>query len=199
MEEIICLKLGVFQTNCYLIKENHHVLIIDPAAKHEKILEQLSEDDHVDAIILTHGHFDHLKAVDKLVKELKCPVYLNKNDEVLSRDERLNSMAHYGGTIHCPIRDLVEPKMKIGTFDLEIIHAPGHTEGSTLIQYKNHLFVGDVLFKNAIGRTDLYSGSNSKMRQSLRLFRNFDPETLVYPGHDELTTIEAEIKNNPYL
>lgn len=199
MEEIIRLTLGAFATNCYLVKENGHVLIIDPASRMDKILNHISENETVDAILLTHGHFDHIGAVDKLHAHFQCPVYLNENDEELARNEKLNSLAHFHASLHCPLHYLSDGTIKIGNFELTVTEAPGHTAGSILIQYRNHLFTGDVLFKRGIGRTDLYSGNNSAMKNTLRLFNTMDENLLIYPGHDELSVLKEELLYNPYL
>lgn len=175
------------------------MLIFDPTGKMEKITEAIGQEEIVDAIVLTHGHFDHIGAVDKLHSFYHCPVYLNLKDEKLARDPHLNSMAQFSGQIHCPVCALVEPTMQIGIFNLDIFEAPGHTAGSTLIGYQNHLFVGDVLFAGSIGRTDLYSASPSAMRSTLKMLRTLNENYLIYPGHDALTTLAKELKTNPYL
>lgn len=199
MESIERLVLGAFATNCYLLKEEGHTLIIDPAARFERILSAIKETEKVEAILLTHGHFDHIGAVDKLQARFHCPVYLNPKDEKLARSAKLNSMGEWKAEIHCPTTPLVEGILPIGPFKLEIIEAPGHTAGSTLIRYKQHLFVGDVLFRGSIGRTDLYSASDSAMAHSLRMIKTLDENLIVYPGHDGLTTLKEELENNPFL
>ena len=199
MKEVIRLTLGPFRTNCYLLKEDGHILIVDPAARMERILVAIDDNERVDGILLTHGHFDHIGAVDKLQAHFTCPVYMNLFDEKLVRDAQLNSMGEYSHSLHCPIQNLYEPHMKIGIFDLTIFYAPGHTAGSVLILWENHLFTGDVLFKNAIGRTDLYSGSHSCMRRSLQMIRELNADYHVYPGHDETTNLLQELRMNPYL
>lgn len=197
--EVIHLVLGQFRTNCYLLKKEGHVVIIDPASRMDKIIDYIHENEIVDAILLTHGHFDHIGAVDKLKARYHCDVYLHPNDDELARNEKYNSLAHFHGSIHCPTKAFYEGTMQIGPFDFEIVEAPGHTAGSVLIRYENHLFTGDVLFKCSIGRTDLYSGNASAMKNTLKLFSTMDESYLVYPGHEELTTLKEEFLYNPYL
>lgn len=199
MEKISQVIVGIYQTNCYILKDNGHVCIIDPGKKAERICAEIGEDEVVDAILLTHGHFDHIGAVDDLVKYYNCPVYIHADDEELLRDSSINTASGFTATVSSKVHHFREGKMKIGTFEFEIIFAPGHTEGCTLIQYKNHLFTGDVLFYEGIGRTDLYGGNMAKMKQSLRLIQTMNPELIVYPGHGELSTIDHELKMNPYL
>ncbi len=186
------------QTNCYLLKENGHVLIIDPASSTNRILSALDEDDVVDGIVLTHGHFDHIGAVDMLKKRLHCPVYIHCLDEKLARDVRIDRF----GTdiaVKSPLSLIDGGIVNIGAFELEILHTPGHTDGSICIGYKNHLFTGDTLFENSVGRCDLYSGSESKLKQSLRILCERNPHTLIYPGHGKTTVLLNELKMNPYL
>lgn len=197
--EVIRLVLGQFRTNCYVIKKQGHVIIIDPASRVEKIIDLIQENEIVDAIFLTHGHFDHIGAVDKLAMRYHCDVYLHPDDNELARNEKLNSLAHFHGTIHCPTIPFIEGFLSIGPFNFEIFEAPGHTAGSVLIRLDNHLFTGDVLFKGGIGRTDLYSGNYSVMKKTLKLFSSMDEDLLVYPGHEELTTLKEELQYNPYL
>jgi hydroxyacylglutathione hydrolase len=149
--------------------------------------------------LLTHGHFDHIGAVDELVEIFHCPVYCNQNDEELLKDSSKNTASGYVATVQNQTIPYHEGNMKIGNFNFEILFTPGHTEGCTCIKYKNHMFTGDVLFFEGIGRTDLYGGNMSKMRQSLRCFQNFDEDTIVYPGHGPTSTIGHELKFNPYF
>lgn len=199
MEKISQVVVGMYQTNCYIIQSNGHVCIIDPGKKADRIALAIDEGDVVDAIVLTHGHFDHIGAVDDLVKQYHCPVYINRDDEILLKDTTLNTANGFTATVASAVTYLQEGAMKIGNFEFECYFAPGHTEGSTLIQYKNHLFTGDVLFLEGIGRTDLYGGNMAKMRQSLRMIASMNPEIIVYPGHGDLTTIEHELQMNPYF
>ena len=198
MEKIIKCTLSAMQTNCYLVKENGHVLIIDPASSTNRILSLIDEEEVVDGILLTHGHFDHIGACDMLKKKLHCPVFVHAYDERLAKDSSIDRF----GTDICvksPVEHYAEGAMQIGAFALNILHTPGHTDGSVCIGYKNHLFTGDTLFEGSVGRCDLYSGSDSKLKQSLKMLMQMDPDTLIYPGHGPCTVLLDELKNNPYL
>lgn len=199
MENVLTAVVGIYQTNCYLLKDNGHVCIIDPGKKAERIISMIDENEIVDAILLTHGHFDHIGAVDDLVKQYNCPVYVHEADKELLTNSSINTASGMIATVNSPVLLFDEGKMEIGQFCFDIIFAPGHTEGCTLIQYKNHLFTGDVLFFEGIGRTDLYGGNMSKMRQSLRIIQTMDPVLIVYPGHGPTSTIEHELQCNPYF
>ncbi|MCI6272957.1 MAG: MBL fold metallo-hydrolase [Erysipelotrichaceae bacterium] len=198
MEKIIKLTLGIYETNCFILKENNHVLIIDPGKKAEKIISEISEDEIVDGILLTHGHFDHIGAVDDLVKHYNVDVYMHKNDEILINSPH-NKLAGYTGNITSKRNHFSDGINKVKTFMFEVINTPGHTDGSVLIIYKNNMFSGDTIFKGTIGRTDLFCGNDSKMKQSLKLIKTFNPEYIVYPGHGDITTLKDEFLYNPYL
>lgn len=199
MKEIQCIPVGLYQANCYLIKEKGHVLIIDPGARPSKILSQIHEHEIVDGIILTHGHFDHIGAVDEIMKERGCNCYLHEGDWQLAKDEKLNSMQGMSAGIYHEIQNLHEGVHRIGCFEIEVYSTPGHTPGSCLLKLDNALFSGDVLFYMSIGRVDLPLGSERDMRSSLRFIKTLDPDLIVFPGHGQKTTLEFELNNNPWL
>ena len=196
--EVRQIVVGIYQTNCYLLIEDNHCLIIDPGKKAERIIEQIG-DIKVDAICLTHGHFDHIGAVDELVNYYGCDIYIEKDDEKLIKNCPYNKMDGYTGKITHDVKYYKLGNMKIGHFDLNIIKVSGHTDGSVLLIYKDIMFAGDTIFKGSIGRTDLYSGSESKMHQSLKLIKELNLNLIIYTGHGENTTLEEELKYNYYL
>lgn len=197
MEVQTCI-LGPFQTNTYLLQENGKILLIDPASKAEKIISLLGNR-KPEAILLTHGHFDHIKAVDGLYRQYCCPVYLHEADETLARNKYSGASFGLSAYISCPIEHLKEGKMQIGPFDFEVIFTPGHTRGSVIYVFDDCIFTGDTLFKGSIGRTDLEGGSDREMKQSLQIFRQFDKDYDIYPGHDFPTKLSYELTNNYYL
>lgn len=199
MLNVSCLPLGVFQANCYLIRKADHVLIVDPGARAEKVIRNIGENELVDGIVLTHGHFDHIGAVDDLIKHYGCRCWLHHEDHCIAKDRERNSMQGIGASIYHPLEDLKEGDFKVGVFDMKVMKAPGHTPGSCLIQMENVLFSGDVLFYMSIGRTDLPLGSERDMKDSLRFITTLDRELIVYPGHGESTTIGFELDHNPWL
>ena len=198
MEKVIKLVLSMMQTNCYLIKENGHVLIVDPASSPNRILSNIEENEVVDGILLTHGHFDHIGAADALKKKLKCPIYVHEYDKRLATDVKIDRFMS-DVVVKSEMSFYRDGLNQIGTFELNVLHTPGHTDGSVCIGYKQHLFTGDTLFQCSVGRTDLYSGSDSKLKQSLRMLSELDAETLIYPGHGDCSVLDFELKHNPYL
>lgn len=191
---------GIFLTNTYFLNEDNKVILIDPACKAEK-LYPLLENKELLAILLTHGHFDHIKACDDLYKKYNIPIYLNSKDIYLTKD---NLQGRSFGlqsvpTISSPTINLKQGNHKIGPFEFEVIYTPGHSKGSVCYKFSDCIFTGDTLFKNSVGRTDLDGGDASLLKASLRLIKELDPNLVVYPGHDEISTIEDEINNNPYM
>ena len=192
--------MGVFGTNTYFLENEKEVIVVDPAGKASKIREILG-DKKLLAILLTHGHFDHIKAVDELYSIHKVPVYINKKDEGLCRDKNqcLTFGLPYSPAISCPLVYLNEGTLKISSFEFEVIFTPGHTKGSTCFKIENYLLTGDTLFKNSVGRTDLEGGDNRELKSSLRIIKELDPELIVLPGHEQTSTLNEELENNQFL
>lgn len=195
---IDCVVCGMFAVNCYVLHYNNEVIIIDPGKNATKIAKYVEDTEKVVAIVLTHGHFDHIGAVDDLVDLYHCPVYLNKEDHILLNHEQ-NSMSGIKVKIKNKPLNLKEGKMKISQFELMIYHVPGHTPGCCLIIWQNNMFSGDFLFKQSIGRTDLFLSNDSLMKQSLKLLLEFKQDYIVYPGHGPSSTLFEEIENNYFL
>lgn len=191
------LVLGLYETNCYIIEENNHVLIIDPGKKPERIIAAIGEK-QVDGIVLTHGHFDHIGAVDDLMNYYGIAAYVDRDDEILLNNP-YNKMAGYSGKVFHKVNYLHDGINKLGNFSFKVIKTPGHTDGSVLILIENHLFTGDTLFKESVGRTDLYLGNNAKLIQSLKLIKTLDPDYIIYPGHGDISTLKEEFLYNPFL
>lgn len=190
----------MFGTNTYLLDIEDKVILIDPAGKAEKLLPCL-EGKQLLAVLLTHGHFDHIKAVDDLYDEYRMPVYIHAEDEELCRDKNqaLSFGLPFSPVISCPVQHLQDGLNEISPFRFAVIPTPGHTEGSCCFLFKECIFTGDTLFKGSVGRTDLKGGNNAKLRSSLRVLRELDPELIIYPGHEDTSVLKDELENNPYL
>lgn len=203
MKTVETFVLGVAQVNTYVLWQDQHALIIDPGSNSPRLQEAIDRKGGiVDGILLTHGHFDHMGGVDKLVNNYHCNLYMNDLDVPMLSDPRLNCSALMDGNVLIvkakPVI-LTPGKHTIGAFTITFIDAPGHSEGCSMIQWDQMLFSGDVLFAQSIGRCDLPGGSNSKMMNSLRQFQTMDPSLVVYPGHGPSTTLQQELLSNPYL
>ena len=190
--------LGPISTNTYLLQDHNDVILIDPASKADKLIDLIGDRKLV-GILLTHGHFDHIKAVDGLYEKYHCPVFLHQDDEELARDKYSGQDFGLVSYITCPTQNLCEGILKINGFNIEVIFTPGHTKGSVIYVIENNIFTGDTLFKRSVGRTDLKGGDLRKLKESLRVFKSLDGDYNIYPGHDETTTLIDELANNYYL
>lgn len=196
--KIDVLPIGMYEENSYIVHDCGHVLLVDPGRYANEIIKRIGPKETVDGIVLTHGHSDHTGAVDDLVDYYHCPVFLSAADRILIDPEQARcagaELPVYSGTF-----DLPEGIFKAGSFDLEIIATPGHTQGSVLIRYRNVLFTGDTLFAGDIGRTDLFGGDEEMMLASLRRIAKLPNDWIIYPGHGPASTIGTEKKTNYYL
>ena len=190
--------VSLFQTNCYILIEGKDAIVIDPGDSFRKIDKELSGY-NVAAVLLTHGHYDHINAVDQLYNKYHCPVYMCKEDEKMVRDVKYNCTALFKKAINCPIEFLQGDQLYINNFSIGILYCPGHSKGSVMYIIDNKLFSGDTLFYLSIGRTDLYGGSEHQIIESLQQIRSLDRNMEVYPGHGEKTTVGFELDNNSYL
>ena len=196
--EVIRFVLGPIATNTYLLKIDDKAILIDPASKADKLIDILG-DLKLEAILLTHGHFDHIKAVDGLYDKYKCPVFIHSADEIIARDKLSGRDFGLVAYISCPLTFIEEGPKQIGPFSFETIYTPGHTEGSVIYVFDDCIFSGDTLFKGSVGRTDLYSGDARKLKQSLNIFKGFNKDYIIYPGHDDVTSLNYELATNYYL
>ena len=196
--EIRTLTLGIYQTNTYLVINENDIIVIDPVSKADRIQSLLKESENVVGICLTHGHFDHIGAVDDLVNIYHCPVFIHEKDFELTQDPEKN----YSQTKKIKLKSKItfySDMMNVKSFNFDVLHTPGHTQGSVCLKFEDNLFTGDTLFKGSIGRTDLYSANPQEMKQSLRLLRSLNENYKIYPGHESATTLFDELKRNPYL
>lgn len=197
--KIDTLPIGLYDENIYILHENNKVLIIDPGKHPDKIMQKIDVNETVQGILITHGHDDHIGAVDDLYDHYQVPVYIDSEDELLVRTK---GTAYSGGCstiLYCPLNDYSQEKMQIGDFALTIYKTSGHTAGSVCIQYKNVLFTGDTLFAQSIGRTDFFSGSDAQMIQSLEFLKTLPNDLIIYPGHGPSSTIGHEKMMNYYF
>lgn len=194
--------LGPVQANCYLVMESHHAILIDPADMYPNLEFILKETEcTLEAIVLTHAHFDHISGVDKIVDAFHCDVYLNPNEFDFLQDPDLNSSSAFYMDVTCvaKCKPILEGKNTIAGFDIEAMYCPGHSIGSTVLKIEDCLFTGDVLFQGSIGRMDLATGSVSSMKQSLKKLVQLEKDYKVYPGHGPSTSLSQEKKWNESL
>lgn len=202
--EVICKPVGPVQANCYIVMENGHALVIDPGDQGQEISSMLhAMNVQVDAILLTHAHFDHIGAVDTLMKEFDVDCYVNPAEFDYLQNPDKNSSSAFMGIPHLSLKtvpvELKEGLNTIGPFKVTAYFAPGHSAGSTIFEIGDSLFTGDVLFQESIGRTDLQGGSVEQMKESIAFLKSLTKNYTVYPGHGPSTTLDYEKTHNPYL
>ncbi|MEG0275510.1 MAG: MBL fold metallo-hydrolase [Coprobacillus sp.] len=195
--------LGRVETNCYVVyNEKKECLVIDPGDIGKKIVNYLTENEMVlKAILLTHGHFDHIGAVDYLYNKYTCPIYTHKESFGLLYDPNLNlSCFENAFKIESPILEASD-EMEIAGFEIKWLLLEGHCAGSSMIyiESENALFSGDVLFAGSIGRFDFPTSSHLLTKQSLETIKSLDFDARLLPGHGEESTLLYEKMNNPYL
>ena len=168
------IKVGRLRCNCYILDIDNNVLIIDPGDEFNKI-DKVIDGRNVIGIIITHHHFDHVGAVDDILKKYKTVVYDRNN--------------------------LKEGINKIDKFIFEVIYTPGHKEDLITLYFKKEkvMFCGDFIFKDSIGRCDLEGSNVSDMEKSIDKIKKYDRDTIIYPGHGKETSLGYEIDNNVYF
>ena len=208
MLNVSILVVGPVMTNCYIVHdENKEAVIIDPGENAKGIINQLEKTGAAPvAILLTHGHFDHITAVPELIEKYPdIPIYAYEKERALLEDAGLNESAGMGrggislDNVHY-LEDGAELTLLGETWKL--IATPGHTIGSCCyyVESASALFSGDTLFAGSYGRTDLPTGSQSAIVRSIKeKLLVLPPDDQVYPGHEDFTTIEQERKYNPVL
>ena len=205
--ELETLVLGALQTNCYIIYNNKtkEAMVIDPANDVEKIIKYLEERDLVcKAVLLTHGHFDHIMAVSELKDATGAVVYAHEDERELLESPVLNASSQVGR--NCVVKPDVflheGHKLDLIGFSLEVVHTPGHTAGGVCYLFKDQkvLISGDTLFRDSIGRSDLPTGNGQVLVDSIRTkLMVLDEDVNVYPGHGMPTTIGHEKNHNPFV
>lgn len=199
--------LGPLQTNAYLLQgdEEGKAVIIDPGMNPGALIRRIQPLE-IEAILLTHAHFDHIGGVGEIRKLKGCPVYLHPLEADWLSSPKLNGSLLWPQVTGPISTDDAEFDLSEGqTLSLlgetfKVYHTPGHSPGSVSFLNGNHLFSGDVLFRAGVGRTDLPGGRENDLIDSIRdkLYR-FADDVTVYPGHGPRTTIGYEKKNNPYV
>ena len=198
--------LGMVGTNCYICMhaESKEAFIVDPADNAAAIIRMVSDMGAKPcAVLLTHGHFDHIGAADELRKMYEIPVYAHEAEEALLSSPTLNLSGSWASAIILKADHLLKDgdKLQIAGFTVKVLHTPGHTEGSCCYVLENEelLFSGDTLFHGSVGRTDFPTGSMGMLHNSIhRKLFVLPAETTVYPGHGEATYIAYEKRYNPY-
>ena len=195
MLKVYAMALGDYQTNCYIIHEENSktCCILDPGYDADFILDKLdSLGLTLEAILLTHGHFDHVGAVKELAAETGCDVYIHPED--LTMPPMMTA-----GPLYYTKTYAEGTQLKLAGLDLGVLHTPGHTPGSVCLVCENSIFAGDTLFRGSCGRTDLPGGDWATIVNSLHRLAALEGNFWVYSGHGPTTTLRDEKKYNPYM
>ena len=194
MLNVETLVLGAYQTNTYIIREKDSktCCLIDPGYQPDTILSILRNRElKLDAILLTHGHFDHVGGVKKIAEETGCRVFL------CAEDLQLPGM-YTAGPLYFTDTYADGSLLNTAGLYIRVLHTPGHTPGSVCLLVDDAIFTGDTLFEGSCGRTDI-GGDWAQLRASLRKLCEIEGDFTLFPGHGGSTTLATEKKYNPYM
>lgn len=200
---------GMVQTNTYIVvdEESNTAVIVDPAAEYENIIRELNAlNVKLKGILITHGHFDHIGAVNPIIKENPVPVYAQKNEAEMMADSQKNLSVYFIQQSIVGIADnFIEHGDIIdfgGQLKFKCLEVPGHT-GNSVCYYNDIteiVFTGDTLMAGTIGRTDFYLNDSQMLIDNInKQLMTLPDNTRVYPGHGDSTKIVTEKQRNPYL
>ena len=202
------LVVGPVSTNCYIVsnEETKETFIIDPGEEAESIEQKLQEEQlNLKAILLTHGHFDHMMAVNELLEKHQVEVYIGENEEELLGDPYQNCS---GSMMNRPYITKANKTLKdndvleLAGMTKKVLYTPGHTGGGVCyyLEAENVLFSGDTVFCQSVGRSDLPTGNGRVLQESIRKKIVPLPEDMqIFPGHGDSTILSYEKKYNPYF
>lgn len=208
--QLVRLVLGPLETNCWIVSDEcgGPAIVIDPAEDPARIVTELG-DRSVAAVVLTHGHFDHLGAVEPLLSETGAPLFVHTDDAESITTPTGSGGAAWGFHVSSPPADRLLADgdvVEAGDLRLSVLHTPGHTPGGICLLGDGgegqppQLFSGDTLFAGSVGRTDFPGGDGRALALSIaRVLAPLAPETIVHPGHGPDTTIGRERRLNPFF
>ena len=205
--------VGMVQTNCYVVinDKTKECFVIDPGASGKQLAEKIKQDNlELKAVLLTHGHFDHVGGAQDLAEEFDVKIYAHEKEASTLKypDKNVSWMVGKEESYKADVFLKDGEEIVIADFAIKVLHTPGHTEGGCCYYVADEavIFTGDTLFAQSVGRTDFPGGSMSQIVRSIREklltlneAGNLETDIMVYPGHNDPTTIETERMENPYL
>jgi hydroxyacylglutathione hydrolase len=207
--EIVCVEAGPILTNCYIVFYNNkkNAFIVDTSFESADALFEILDKSNtkVESIILTHSHWDHAGDAGKIRKKTGAEIMVHKADEyrLLEPNENTVMMLPFELEAVNPDQYISDGEvLRFGDNEFQVLHTPGHTEGSISLvnRAERFVFTGDLLFHNSVGRTDLPGGSSEKLLSSIKeKIMVLDDDYLIYSGHGPKTTVGEERKNNVFL
>lgn len=192
--------VGELDTNCYLISDGDIAVVIDPGDEAARILARI-DGRKLAAILLTHGHFDHIGAVSELKEATGAPVYMHEADVPMVTDPVKSLGTVFGGSVlPFEVDKTVSDgdELIFGGLKFKVMHTPGHSGGGVVYAIDNAVFDGDLIFKCSIGRYD-FGNYADEIASIERVIAEFPDSAVIYPGHGPETTVSYEKKYNPYL
>ena len=203
MIKIHTLPLGSYQTNCYIVHEadSKTCAILDPGFTPELALEYVDKLGlTVDAVLLTHGHFDHVGGVEAIIKATNCALWMHERDYTQFKNPQNDFFYPIHDCDFTEVRFCEDgEQIHAGGLTFTALETPGHTWGSVCYLCENAMFSGDTLFAGSCGRTDLPGGDWQTIMLSLERLAELEENYTVYPGHGESSALERERKQNPYM
>ena len=203
MLHIKTLPLGSYQTNCYILwaDEASTCAVIDPGYEAARILRETQALGlTIEAVLLTHGHFDHVGAVEELVKATGCALWMHQGDYSQLPNP---TNAYFYPLANCSFTEVQFCEegefIRAGGLSFTVMATPGHTYGSVCYKCEDALFCGDTLFAGSCGRIDLPGGDRSAMLLSLERLVDLQEDLRIFPGHGPASTLANEQESNPYL
>jgi hydroxyacylglutathione hydrolase len=198
---------GPLQTNCYILTDTvtGSTAVIDPGFESAELTDAVcaAGTENVEAILLTHGHFDHIMGAKRIKNLTDAKIYIYCDDMAFLKEDALNlyfmftpfSSESFSADASFKDGDI----LSLGNLEIRVLHTPGHTIGSCCYLVEDAIFSGDTLMQGTCGRTDFPTGSYFQMLESLKRIENLKGNFHVYPGHEGESTLNFERKNNPYM
>ena len=201
--KVISEKFGSMDNNCSLIidEKTNQSALVDCNEFSQKMIDMIGDTD-LKYILLTHGHFDHIIGVKSVKEKYGAQVVISKEDEPMLNSAKLSLAVFCNAPQNNVDADIIVKdgdEITLGETKIKVMATPGHTSGSVCYIAENCIFSGDTLFYCSCGRTDFPSGSPEQMMSSLLKLKALDGDYKVYTGHNNLTTLDFERKNNPYM